>query len=54
MPGLYIYERWFLGRLCAMPTLFLIHTNELLQISSIHCYADKSTSKAFYTGRANI
>ena len=36
------------------PTLFLLHINDMLQISSIHCYADDSTGDALYTGRANI
>ena len=36
------------------PTLFLLHINDMLQISGTHCYADDSTGDAFYTGRANI
>ena len=36
------------------PTLFLLHINDMLQISSIRCYADDSTGDAYYTGRANI
>lgn len=36
------------------PTLFLLHINDMLQISGIHCYADDSTGDAYYTGRANI
>ncbi|XP_063540969.1 uncharacterized protein LOC134749894 [Cydia strobilella] len=36
------------------PTLFLLHINDMLQISGIHCYADDSTGDASYTGRTNI
>ncbi|CAK1593890.1 unnamed protein product [Parnassius mnemosyne] len=36
------------------PTLFLLHINDMLQTSNIHCYADDSTGDALYTGRANI
>ncbi|CAH2041149.1 unnamed protein product, partial [Iphiclides podalirius] len=36
------------------PTLFLLHINDMLQISSVHCYADDSTVDVSYTGRANI
>lgn len=35
------------------PTLFILHINDLLQISNIHCYADDSTGDAHYLGRAN-
>nr|CAX36787.1 hypothetical protein [Papilio dardanus] len=36
------------------PTLFLLHINDMLQISNIHCYADDSTGDASYTARANV
>ncbi|XP_045492437.1 uncharacterized protein LOC123691896 [Colias croceus] len=36
------------------PTLFLLHINDMLQISNIHCYADDSTGDASYTGHANF
>lgn len=36
------------------PTLFLLHVNDMLQISGIHCYADDSTGDALYTGHSNI
>ncbi|CAG9790629.1 unnamed protein product [Diatraea saccharalis] len=36
------------------PTLFLLHINEMLQISGIHCFADDSTKDSTYNGRANI
>lgn len=36
------------------PTLFLLHINDMLFNSSIHCYADDSTVDASYQGRANI
>ncbi|XP_013173125.1 PREDICTED: RNA-directed DNA polymerase from mobile element jockey-like, partial [Papilio xuthus] len=36
------------------PTLFLLHINDMLQISNIHCYADDSTGDALYTARANV
>lgn len=34
------------------PTLFLLHINDLLKISNVHCYADDSTGDASYSGRA--
>ncbi|CAF4818551.1 unnamed protein product [Pieris macdunnoughi] len=36
------------------PTLFLLHINDMLKLSNIHCYADDSTGDTFYTGRAGI
>lgn len=36
------------------PTLFLLHINDMLQISGIHCYADDSTGDAIYNGRASF
>ncbi|MBF2463471.1 reverse transcriptase family protein, partial [Listeria welshimeri] len=36
------------------PTLFILHINDMLQTSNMHCYADDSTGDAIYTGRANI
>lgn len=35
-------------------TLFLLHINDMLQISSIHCYVDDSKGDALYTVRTNI
>lgn len=35
------------------PTLFIIHINDMLQISGLHCYADDSTGDTLYSGRAN-
>ncbi|KAA5557033.1 hypothetical protein F3G48_33080, partial [Pseudomonas aeruginosa] len=36
------------------PTLFILHINDLLHTSGIHCYADDSTVDALYFGRSNI
>lgn len=36
------------------PTLFILHINDMLQTSNIHCYADDSTGDALYAGRSNI
>ena len=36
------------------PTLFLLHINDMLGDSSIHCYADDSTVDAVYSDRANL
>ena len=36
------------------PTLFLLHINDMLKDSSIHCYADDSTVDAVYSGRTSL
>ena len=36
------------------PRLFLLHINDMLEDSSIHCYADDSTVDAVYSGPASI
>ncbi|VVD05636.1 unnamed protein product [Leptidea sinapis] len=36
------------------PTLFLLHINDMLDTSNIHCYADYSTGGAVYTGHAGL
>ena len=37
----------------AVPYVVLLHINDVLEESSIHCYADDSTVGAVYFGRAN-
>ncbi|XP_052750759.1 uncharacterized protein LOC128200667 [Galleria mellonella] len=34
--------------------LIILHINDMLQISNIHCYADDSTGDTLYTGHAKI
>ena len=36
------------------PTLSLLHINDMLENSSIHCYADDSTVDAVYSSRASL
>ena len=36
------------------PTTFLLHINDMLEDSSIHCYADNSIVDAVYSGRASL
>ena len=34
--------------------MFLLHINDMLEDSSIHCYADDSTVDTVYSGRASL
>ena len=36
------------------PTLFLLHINDMLEDSTIHCYADNSTVDPVRPGRASL
>ena len=47
-------ERWRPPKRVLSPTLFLLHINNMLEDSSIHCYADDSTVDAIYSGRASL
>ena len=45
----YTRERWRSQRV-----LFFLHINDMLEDSSIHCYADDSTVDAVYAGQPSL
>ena len=52
--GIYARERWRPQGCELSPSLFLLHINDMLKDSSIHCYADDNTVEAVYSGRASL